>query len=116
MTQPAFSNSMSDGNYPDDLQTNNDAGSDAESRGGDHRPVQDNTSATYNVQGQANKVDYPLPPDPNAPPGPDASDQSDDEVSDYGLNEGVEVSHDTSVADFGFGGSAGGGGRKTTQE
>lgn len=102
------------------LDANNQAESDAESRGNDHREIQDNGTggATYNVQGQSIPVNYPLPNDPNSPKGKDYGDgvgDSDLEISDFGLNETVEVGHKGGVQDFGFVGSAGGGIKKNQQ-
>lgn len=102
---------MAKGNYSDDLDAHGDQEGSAESRGGDHRPSQDNgtNGATFNVQGQAVSVNYPLPQDVNSPDGKDYSQNDGAEVSDLGLNERVEVGHKGGVQDYGFGGDAGGG-------
>ena len=126
MANPPFSNSMEDDNYPDAggaksgvRDVVHDGMPDLSSGGsaGDERPIQDNGTQgkTFSVgvggQPSETKVDYPLPKDPHAPPGPDAGDRNDDEISDYGLNESVEVGHKGNFqSDYGISGPPAGGG------
>lgn len=67
-------------------------------------PIQDNGTrdANFSAGGMrtVSKVDYPLPPDPHAPPG--QIDGGDAEVADFGLNEKVEVGFDGGVHDYGL--------------
>lgn len=71
---------------------------------GDDRPIQDNgTHATFSVGGMpsVSKVDYPLPRDPNAPPGY-SEDSNQAEVNDYGLNESKEVGFNGGIHSYGL--------------
>ena len=111
-----------DSNFPagsvkDDLDAFNQGEGDAESRGGDHRPVPDHGTGgrTSNVSGENTfRGDYPLPPDPNAPEkkGYDSS-GAGEEISDLGINETVEVGTDqaTTAGNYGVDGPAAGGGK-----
>lgn len=94
-----------------DLDTHDQAGSDAEGRGGDHREQQDNGTGGrgFNVQGSNTfRGDVPLPKDPHAPPGLGAD--GDFFQFDQGLNEGKEVGHDGNILSYGIEGPAAGGG------
>lgn len=75
------------------------------SNGADDRPVPDNGTkgANFSAGGMrsVSKVDYPLPPDPNSPSGKDYSDGGA-EISDFGLNEAVEVGHDGNICNYGL--------------
>ena len=101
MDKPAFGNSMEPDNRPD-------LAGDKDRSAGDDRPIQDNgtKNASFSVGGvtHVSKVDYPLPPDPHAPPGPDAGSRGDDEISDFGLNEAVEVAQQGNQLQYGIGG------------
>lgn len=100
----------------DDFDAFNDAGAEAESRGGDHRPIQDNGTQKYNfnVQGQmTGSNDFTKIQDVFAPPGaPDASQEDSAEFSDIGLNEKVEVGQHGNQLQYGIDGPAAGGGLK----
>lgn len=99
MDKPAFGNSMEPDNRPD-------LAGDKDRSAGDDRPIQDNgtKNANFSVGGvtHVSKVDYPLPPDPHAPPGP--ADSSDAEIQDFGLNESVEVGLKSNQLEYGIGG------------
>ena len=91
-----FSQYMEDDNLP--------SNSDSDSPGSDTpAPVRNRPDGINN-----GKVDYPLPPDSHAPPGPPdiASTPRDpeaaDEISDFGWNERVSVGHGGSAHDFGI--------------
>ena len=59
-------------------------------------------SQSYEEGGRTpGKIIEPLPPDPHAPPGPDAGNKDDNEISDYGLNEAVEVGYNPHQSQFG---------------
>lgn len=79
-----FSNSME----PDNMPSN----SDSESPG---------SMASITAGGTLpKKVDYPLPPDVNAPSAINGG--SGDEISDFGVNETVEVGHKGGVSSYGL--------------
>ena len=93
MQKPAFSNSMEDGNFPTDGDNGSNGAGDA--------PAQSIGGNGAYVMGSPVKVNYPLPPDPNAPPGyPEAG--AGDEISDFGLNENVEVGHKGCAQSYGL--------------
>jgi len=86
---------------------------EAESRGGDDRPIQDNgiQGKSFNVQGAMTTNSFPTIPDQLAGDGQ----VDDDNIADFGLNENTEVSHGGSAQDYGIAGPAAGGGiRKNT--
>lgn len=121
-----FSNSMEDGNYPsaggaqsgertashdDALPSKPTQSDDAESRGGDHREIQDNGTRGRNFSvgagGQASEsvVHEPLPPDPYAPAAPSSNYQTA-----YGIT-GDEVGHKGNFqSNYGIDGPDAGGG------
>lgn len=82
------------------------------SNGADDRPVPDNgtKSAHFSAGGMptVTKVDYALPPDPHAPPGPSDiastphNPESPDEIADYGLNERVSVGFNGGIHEYGL--------------
>lgn len=89
--------------------------------GADECPVQDNGTQgkNFSVGGvtSVSTVDYPLPQDVNSPDGKDyGQGGGSDEISDYGLNESAEVGYNDSIANYGFGGSAGGHTNKNTKD
>lgn len=77
------------------------------SNGAGDAPIQDNgtKNASFSVGGMPSvtKVDYPLPPDPNSPSGKDyVQGQNGEEISDFGLNETVEVGFNGGVHAYGL--------------
>ena len=81
--------------------------------------AQNEITATFSVGGMPSesKVSYPLPPDPHAAPGyPEPASDEAANMADIGLNESVEVGCDCTIADYGFGGSAGGGNKRNTKD
>lgn len=99
-------------NPKNDLDAFTQGEAEAEARGGDHRPVQDNGTVgrTSNVQGQNTfRGDYALPKDPHQPPGYDP-DSNQADRQDYGLNESVEVAQQGNQLQYGVEGPAAGGG------
>lgn len=100
------------------LQANNQANSDAEARGDDHREVQDNGTQgkTSYQMGDPSGNSFPdsgKPADERWTPG-EASEAGTDllEIDDYGLKESVEVANNQSIANYGVEGPAAGGGLK----
>lgn len=92
--------------------------------GAGDRPPQDNgtNNAHFSVGGvsSVSRVDYPLPKDVNAglydAASTPADPESPDEIADFGINERKEVGYNGSIADYGFGGSAGGHTNKNTKD
>lgn len=82
--------------------THHPEGSDAESRGGDHREIQDNGTggASSNTMGAMHAVNYPLPKDVNAPHGSDGDNDATD-VLELGVDESREAGNDATIADYG---------------
>lgn len=78
------------------------------SNGASDRPVPDNGTkdANFSCGGMptCTKVDYPLPTDPHSPEGKDyhAQGQNGEEISDFGLNEKVEVGFNGGVHAYGL--------------
>lgn len=95
----AFSNSMMEDNVPDGTESANAGANDDRPQAG----AWPERSSGYQEGGiTPGKITYPLPPDPHAPPGPDAKDRNDEEISDFGMNEKVEVGHDPSQLQYGL--------------
>lgn len=113
-----FSNSMADGNTPEDMggpsgeltiqNQTADSPSAAPWAGDDERPIQDNGTQGHNTytMGQPSGNAFPPIPDPHA----DAGEANSTELSDYGLDETVEVGQNDSIANYGLTGPAAGGG------
>lgn len=92
--------------------------------GASDAPLNDNGThnASFSVGGVATvgKVDYPLPKDVNAglydaattPSNPEAA----DEISDFGINERIEVGYNGSIANYGFDTPGGGHTNKNTKD
>ena len=80
--------------------------------GDDERPICDNGTmgkTSYQL-GQPSGNSFPSIPDPyQSAPDADSS-GSGEEISDFGLNETVEVGHNQSIANYGVEGPAAGGG------
>lgn len=95
----------------DDLDANNQGDSEAESRGGDHREIQDNGTQNHNsnVQGAWSGNSFPPISDPHA-----STEQEPDgagyEISDLGLDETTEVAGNKDQLEYGVTGPAAGGG------
>ena len=113
---PAFSNSMDEGNLPDtsaesgELKIQNqtaDAPSSSPWAGDDERPIQDNGTGGSHlgyVMGQPSGNSFP-------PCNVDEANETDDaNIADFGINEGIEVGHDSGIANYGIVGPAAGGG------
>lgn len=98
-----------------DLDAHNGQSGDAESRGGDHRPSQDNGTGNrgFNVQGENTIQEHPTIPDQFAPPGS----SGDFYQFNQGHGEGM-VGHDGNVMCYGLEGdspAAGGGLERNTK-
>lgn len=96
---------------------------DGDNGAADRPPLDNGThNASFSCGGVATvgKVDYPLPKDVNAglydasTTGRDP--ESPDEISDFGINEHKEIGYNGSIAEYGFGGSAGGHTNKNTKD
>ena len=106
--RPPFSNSMVPDGEPED-----EPESDAEGRGDDHRPIQDNgtLNRTFSAGGveRPTKVNYPLPPDPHEPHDLTGVGGSGDTIAAYGISKGEisQAGENPTVQDYGFSGKAG---------
>ena len=109
------------GKVSNDLDGFNQGEGDAEGRGGDHRPVQDNGTGgrTSNVAGENTfRGDYPLPKDVNASYPAVNPDFSAGTINEFGFDQGnSEVGCDSTINGYGITGPAAGGGvKKNTTE
>lgn len=95
MANTPFSNSMEPDNMPGADSATDER--DARDGNGPERKVAKNSGADTPVA-----AGYPLPPDPHAPPGYPEPSSASAEVSDFGLNEKVEVAHSSSQLQYGL--------------
>ena len=108
MSRPPFSNSMVPDGEPED-----EPEADAEGRGDDHRPIQDNGTLNrgFSAGGieRPTQVNYALPPDPHEPHALTGSGGSSDTIAAYGIakDEVKQDGENPSVQDYGFSGKAG---------
>lgn len=115
MAKTPFTNVMEDGNFPDTASSNGeltiqnqtaDSPPSAPWAGDDERTIQDNGTQGKNtyVMGQPSGNSFPSS---NIL---DADNDGDASLADLGLNEGVEVGHDSGIQNYGIVGPAAGGG------
>ena len=98
--KPAFANSMDWGNEPGGETANAGANDDRPQNFGDR--LAGKSDGDSGMVTAPSVADFPKLVDPHAPPGYPDTAGGEKEISDFGLNESVEVGHDGSVHTYGL--------------